>query len=170
MKIITSIGRLIHWIGEYVSLINLILVLLICVDVALRYTLSYSQNWILELEWHLFALVFLLGASYGLKHDKHVRVDVFYQKMSPRTQAWVNLLGTLIFLLPWAYVVIKTSAGFALNSWYMGEGSANPGGLPARYIIKSVIPIAFVLLTLQGLAWIRRDILTLKNTRKRWRV
>ncbi len=127
----------------------------------MRYLFSFSKNWILELEWHIFAVLFLIGASYGLKHDKHVRVDVFYQNMKPKTKAWINLIGTLIFLLPWCYVVVKTSAGFALNSWYMGEGSPNPGGLPARYIIKSIIPLAFVLLGLEGVALVRKHVITI---------
>jgi len=161
MKVLYAIDHFVEWLGDKVSLINLVLVLLICVDVALRYTFSYSKNWILELEWHLFAIIFLLGASYGLRHDKHVRVDVFYQRMTPKTRAWINLIGTLIFLLPWAYVIINTSYGFALNSWYMGEGSPNPGGLPARYLIKAMIPIGFVLLALQGLVWLWQNIKTI---------
>lgn len=145
------------------SLLNLVLVLLICVDVALRYIFSYSKNWILELEWHLFAIIFLVGASYALQHDQHVRVDVFYQKMSKSTKAYINIVGTILFLFPWLYVIIKTSSGFAINSWYMGESSPNPGGLPARYLIKAVMPIAFCLLALEGLAVLRRNILILKN-------
>lgn len=152
-------------LGRYTSWLNLSLVLLICLDVALRYLFSYSKNWILELEWHLFAVIFLLGASYGLQHDKHVRVDIFYQNMSEKAQAWLNLLGTLIFLLPWCYVVVKTSAGFAHTSWIIGEGSANPGGLPARYIIRSVVPLAFVLLAVQGLVIALRQMAIIKNSK-----
>lgn len=164
MKFFSYIDRLIDWVGRYVSLLNLVLVLLICLDVALRYIFSYSKNWMLELEWHLFAIIFLIGASYALQHDQHVRVDVFYQKMSKTTQAYVNIIGTLLFLFPWLYVLIKTSSGFALNSWYMGEGSPNPGGLPARYLIKAVMPLAFILLALEGLAMLRRNIQILKGT------
>ena len=161
MNIFRTIESIIDWVGEHVALLNFVLVILICVDVALRYVFSFSKNWILELEWHLFAILFLLGAAYALKHDKHVRVDVFYQKMNERQQATINFVGTLIFLLPWCYIVLKTASSFALNSWYMGEGSPNPGGLPARYIIKSVVPLAFILLLLEGIVLIRQQIKTL---------
>jgi len=163
MKLWSYIDKFIDWVGRHVSVLNLFLVLLICLDVALRYLFAYSKNWIIELEWHIFSVIFLLGASYGLQHDKHVRVDVFYQKMSATSRAYINLVGTVIFLLPWVYVLVKTSMGFALNSWYMGEGSPNPGGLPARYIIKGLIPMAFLLLGLQGLAILRKNILIIKE-------
>ena len=163
MNIFRAIETVIDWVGEHVSLLNFVLVILICIDVALRYMFSFSKNWILELEWHFFAIIFLLGAAYTLKYDKHVRVDVFYQKMSQRQQAIVNLVGTLIFLFPWCYIVITTSTGFALNSWYMGEGSPNPGGLPARYIIKSIVPLAFILLLLEGIVLVKQQVKTIMS-------
>lgn len=164
VNILDNTSKMIDWIGKRVSILNLILVFLICIDVFLRYLFSFSKNWILELEWHLFAIIFLMGAAYGLKHDKHVRVDVFYQKASDKNKAWINLIGTVLFLLPWCYVIIKTSTDFALNSWSMNEGSPNPGGLPARYFIKSIIPLAFVLLFIEGLYWIKKNINILRST------
>lgn len=128
------------------------LILLICLDVLFRYFFSFSKNWIIELEWHLFALIFLLGSAYALQMDKHVRVDVFYQKFSEKTKAIVNLIGTLVFLIPWCYLVITTAYKFANNSWYIREGSNQPGGLPARYIIKGAIVVGFVLLLAQGVS------------------
>ena len=149
MKVVNVI---IEKIGKAISWLNVALVLLICLDVLFRYFFSFSKNWILELEWHMFALVFLLGSAYALQEDKHVRVDVFYQNFSKKTKAIINLLGTLLFLLPWCYLVITTSYKFANNSWYIREGSNQPGGLPARYIIKSMIVVGFVLLALQGVS------------------
>ncbi len=128
------------------------LVLLIFIDVVLRYLFSQTSAWVIELEWHLFALIFLLGAAYTLKKDQHVRVDVFYTHFSPRKKAWVNLLGTILFLIPWCLIVIYTSYHYADNSFAVKEISADPGGLPARYLIKFSITIGFVLLLLQALA------------------
>ncbi len=136
------------------SWLNVALVLLICLDVLFRYFFSFSKNWILELEWHMFSLVFLLGSAYALQYDKHVRVDVFYQKFSDKTKAIINLVGTVVFLIPWSYLVVTTAYKFANNSWYIREGSNQPGGLPARYIIKFMIVIGFILLALQGVSQI----------------
>jgi len=151
---VTWIDTIIKQIGRAVSWLNIVLIILICIDVMLRYIFNYSKNWMVELEWHFFAIIFLLGSSYALQSDSHVRVDVFYQQFSEKTKSLINLLGTLLFLLPWCYVIIKTATQITLNSWYIKEGSAQPGGLPARYVIKSMIIIGFVLLALQGLSMI----------------
>ena len=148
------INLIIEKIGNAVSWLNVALIVLICLDVLFRYFFSFSKNWILELEWHMFAMVFLLGSAYALQEDKHVRVDVFYQNFSERTKTIVNLLGTVIFLIPWCYLVITTSYKFANNSWYIREGSNQPGGLPARYVIKGMIVVGFILLALQALSFI----------------
>ncbi len=148
------IEKLIEKIGQAISWFNVILIGLICMDVLFRYFFSFTKNWILELEWHLYSMVFLLGSAFALQKEKHVRVDVFYQKFSERNKTIVNLIGTIVFLLPWCYLVITSAYKFASNSWYIGEGSSQPGGLPARYIIKSMIVIGFVLLFLQGMVMI----------------
>ncbi len=146
-----TINSLIEWIGSKISWISFFLVLIICIDVFLRYAFSSTKTWILDLEWQLFSILFLLGAAYGLKHDQHVRVDLFYQKFSDKTKAWVNLLGTIFFLLPWCLIIIVKAWNYALNSWYVKEGSPD-GGLPAWYIVKFCIVLGFMLLLLQGLA------------------
>ena len=157
------IDLFIEKIGKTVSWLNVILIGLICLDVLFRYFFSFSKNWIIELEWHMFAILFLLGSAYALQEDKHVRVDVFYQRFSKKTQSIINLIGTLVFLLPWCFLVITTSYKFANNSWYIREGSPQPGGLPARYVIKGMIVIGFVLLAIQGLSLIIKYIRNLKS-------
>lgn len=154
-KMIDSINS---WIGKAVAWLTFVLVLLICTDVALRYIFSFSQAGFYELEWHLFAAIFLLGAAYTLRYDKHVRVDVFYTRFSTRTKAWVNLIGTFIFLLPFCFVIMYTSVPFVSDSYAILESSPDPGGLPYRFIIKSTIPIGFGLLLLQGLSEILKSI------------
>jgi len=140
-----------------------VLVLLMCYDVFMRYTFDSSKAWILELEWHFFALIFLLGTSYALKEDKHVRVDVFYADFSEKKKAWINMIGTLFFLIPWCLVIIWKSGIYAYSSFDILEGSAQPGGLPARFIIKGMITFAFVTLLFQGISQILKSIVTLKS-------
>lgn len=161
------INVIIEKIGNAVSWLNVALILLICLDVLFRYFFSFSKNWILELEWHMFALVFLLGSAYALQEDKHVRVDVFYQNFSEKTKTIINLLGTLTFLIPWCYLVITTSYKFANNSWYIKEGSNQPGGLPARYVIKGMIVIGFILLAMQGISFMIKY--SIQLIRKEWK-
>lgn len=152
--------------GKAIAWLTSALVALFCMDVALRYIFNISYAGVFEMEWHLFAIIFLLGAGYSLRHDKHVRVDVFYSRFSEKQQAWVNLLGVLIFLLPLCFVIIKTSLLFVYNSWIIQEGSPDPGGLPARYIIKSAIPIGFLLLFLQGISLAIKSLLIILNPPK----
>lgn len=148
-------------IGKGVSWLTTALVLVICYDVAARYLFNTSSAGIVELEWYLFSFIFLLGAAYALKYDKHVRVDVFYQNFSPKTQAWVNLIGTILFLIPFCYVTIITSFKFTGNAYAINEVSPDPGGLPARFIVKGAIPIGFLLLMLQAISLAFRSILTI---------
>jgi len=146
------IDKLNDWIGKTVSWLNLILVLVIVVDVAMRYIFSITSAASFELEWHLFAVIFLLGAAYTLQQDKHVRVDVFYHRFSKKTQAWVNLIGTVALLLPFCAVACWESVSFVQTSYAFRETSPDPGGLPARYMIKAAIPAGFFLLGLQGIS------------------
>jgi TRAP-type mannitol/chloroaromatic compound transport system permease small subunit len=146
-------------LGIFASWITTLMVLVVCYDVVTRYFLKKSSVAVQEMEWHLFAIVFLIGAAYTLKHDRHVRVDVLYMKFKPKIKAWVNLLGSLIFLIPVCVIGIWSSVNFMANSFLIGEGSPDPGGLPARYILKAVIPFSFLLLLLQGLSLFFRSMM-----------
>ena len=165
MKFLDRYIRFVDWlnekIGRGIAWLTTLLVLVVGYDVFTRYLLKRSSVAVQELEWHLFALIFLLAAAYTLKDDRHVRVDVFYTNFSPRRQAWVNLLGTLVFLIPFAVVMIAASEQFVLNSFRLGETSPNPGGLPARYLLKAAIPAGFFLLLLQGIALAFRSLKTI---------
>ena len=141
-------------VGRVVSWLTAVLVAVVCYDVFTRYVA------VQELEWHLFALIFLLGAAYSLKHDQHVRVDVFYSRFSPRKQAWVNLIGSVLFLIPFCVIVIVSSQYFVVSAFHIGETSPDPGGLPARWVLKAAIPLGFVLLLLQGLSLACRSLLS----------
>jgi len=139
-------------VGSVVMWLTTLLVLVVCYDVFTRYLLKESSVAVQELEWHIFGIIFLLGAACTLKEDKHVRVDVFYTRFSDRGKAWVNLLGSIVFLMPFALLVIWTSKDFVINSFIIKEMSPNPGGLPARYLLKASIPLGFMLLFLQSLS------------------
>ena len=148
-----------EWSGRAVSWLVLAMVLIISYDVAMRYLFLDGSVALQELEWHLFALLFLLGGAYTFKHDSHVRVDIFYHSrwMDARRRAWVDLLGGLLLLLPFCLLIIISSLPFVANAYAMGEGSPDPGGLPYRFLLKAAIPLSFALLLLQGLAHMLRN-------------
>lgn len=154
--ILKRIAAFINWVNERVgrgvSWLTTILVMLVCFDVITRYLMNDTQTWIMEMEWHLFALIFLFGAGYAFKHDRHVRVDLFYTRFSARNQALVNLFGGILFLIPWSLLILYAAFKYALVSYQIGETSPDPGGLPARYIIKFSIVLGMFFLLLQGIA------------------
>lgn len=163
-KIANTIDRINEWVGRSTAWLTTALVVLVMVDVIARYLFNTSKAWTIELEWHLFALIFLFGAGYAMKHDRHVRVDLFYSRFSPRDKALVNLIGGVIFLIPWCLLIIYSAWGYALESYRIGEMSPDPGGLPALYLIKFAIVIGIFLLLLQGVAEVIRAYLTLQQT------
>lgn len=130
-------------------------------DVLARYLFKSGSVALQELEWHLFAVMFLLSAGYTLKHEGHVRVDIIYAKLGSRGKAVIDLLGALFFLLPLCGLIIYTSVPFIQNSWAALERSSDPGGLPARYALKAMIPVGFALLFLQGACQLLKNIATL---------
>lgn len=139
-------------VGRATSWVTLLMVLVVFVDVVMRYLFNTSFVFTQEMEWHLFSFVFLIGAGYTLLEDGHVRVDIVYQRLSPKGRAWINLIGVIFFLIPGCYMVIHTSWGFVMNAWEVLEGSPDPGGVPYRFLIKSTITIGFTLLLLQGIS------------------
>ncbi len=112
----------------------------------------WSSNAFLEGQWYLFSTIFLLGAGYTLFKDKHVRVDVLYSRFTPSKQRWLNLVGTLIFAIPFCLLGLWSSVDFVTNSWSIAEMSPDAGGLP-RYPVKTLIPLGFLLLLIQCLVW-----------------
>jgi len=147
-----AIDRSNEMVGRIVSWVSLLLVLVVFVDVVMRYLFKTSFVFTQELEWHLFAFIFLIGAGYTLLHDGHVRVDIIYQRLSVKGRAWINLIGVIFFLIPGCYLVISTSWHFVGNSLSMLEGSPDPGGIPYRFIVKSTMTVGYALLLLQGLS------------------
>lgn len=119
-----------------------------------RYTgVSLSSNALFDIQWYMFSVIFLLGAAYGLRREVHVRVDVAYARFGPRGRSWVDLIGTVLFVVPFSLMMLWTSWPAVRNSWAVREGSPDPGGL-ARYPIKTLLLICFSLLLLQALSQI----------------
>jgi|TARA_B110000971_G_scaffold135797_1_gene138827 TRAP-type mannitol/chloroaromatic compound transport system permease small subunit len=162
-NIINSIDILNETIGRAASWLVLAMVLLICYDVTMRYSFHQGSVALQELEWHLFALIFLLGSAYTLKHNNHVRVDILYQSqyLSNKHRAMINILGIILFLIPFCVLILITTWPFVENAYYYLEGSPDPGGLPYRYLLKGSILVAFTLLILQGVAELLRNYLIL---------
>lgn len=153
---VRAVDAVSEWTGRAVRWLVAVMVVVGAFNAVARYLgrwtgTSLSSNVYIELQWYLFSLVFLLGASYALKHDAHVRVDVLYGRLSPRGRAWIDLLGTVLFLLPFSVFMLAASWPSVAASWRVRELSPDPGGLP-RYPIKAVILVAFVLLIAQGVA------------------
>ncbi len=154
-------------IGYLVGWLTTLMVLIVFYDTIMRYVFNKGNIALQELEWHLFAVVFLVGAAYTLKQDGHVRVDIIYMKLSKKTKAWIDFLGTFVFLIPFCIMVILSTKGFIINSWSVREVSPDPGGLGARYILKAMIPLGFSLLIIQGLSEAAKNLLVIMDSKKR---
>jgi len=138
--------------GALASIAMILLLLNVFYDVVMRYAFNDVSIGMQELEWHLFSCLFLLGIPYAMQRDGHVRVDILYDRWTDSTKAWVNLFGSLLFVLPFIAIVTFYSIGFSFDAYEMGEGSGDPGGLPHRWIIKALIPISFILMGIASLS------------------
>jgi len=148
--------------GMLVSWLVLVMVLLVSYDVTMRYFFQSGSVALQEMEWHLFSLIFLIGAAYTLKHDDHVRLDLFYKSkfMDDRRRAWIDLFGSIFLLIPFCILIILSAWPFVYQSYIHLEGSPDPGGLPYRWILKASIPLGFTFLLLQGVSEIVKNLST----------
>ncbi len=163
LKLAGVLGGISEWTGRVVSWLTFVLVLITTWDVLARYVFRSGSVALQELEWHIFSVIFLTAAAFTLQRDGHVRVDIFYARLGRRGKAIIDFTGTLIFLLPFCAMIIYTSAGFVESSWKFGEASGDPGGLPARYVLKAMIPFGFALLSVQGVCLAIRSFVTIIN-------
>lgn len=154
LKIISIIDAFTECTGKFISIFVIILVLLVGYDVSMRYLFNSGSIAIQELEWHLFSIILLLGSAYTLKHDEHVRLDIFYSSklINDKVRIWFDVLGTLLILLPFCLLIIISAWPFVTQAYIHNEISPDPGGLPARWLIKAVIPLGFFFLLIQGIA------------------
>lgn len=155
------LNTLSEWTGRVISWLTLFMVLITFGIVVLRYAFEIGSIAAQESVIYVHALVFLLGAAYTLKHDGHVRVDIFYRGFGPRGQAWVDLFGALFLLTPVCLFILWSSWDYVSSSWALREGSRETAGLPGVYLLKTTIPVMAVLVLLQGLAQTARALLIL---------
>lgn len=158
LPIFAAIDALNRRIGRAVAWLTLAMVLVGAGTAVSRYAFRSVSNATIELQWHLFSVVFLLGAAYTLRTNSHVRVDVFYGRLSARKRAWIDLVGGVVLLVPFCAIGLWSGWRTFQLSWETREGSPDPGGLLV-YPIKAVIPLAFLLLLLQGLSEIHKRLL-----------
>lgn len=143
----------------YIAAIAMVLMLFnVAYDVIMRYFFKASSIGMQELEWHLFSVVFLFGMAYSLKENGHVRVDMFYERMKPKKQAIINILGSLFFILPFSLLIVKSGYSFAFEAYELGEMSGDPGGLTNRWVVKSAIAASFIFLIIATLSFILHNL------------
>ena len=157
-----GIDDFIDFVGRITSWISLVLALVMGANVLLRYGFSYGRIWAQELEWHLLVPLVLLGMSYALRHGEHVRVDILFATFSARTKQMIELISAILGML-FSLLVIWLSLAYVYQSWSIDEGTANPGGIDYRYVIKAVIPVGFGLLFLQSLSDAIHGVLKLRS-------
>ncbi len=150
-KLADGIDWFIDLVGRMISWLALAVALVMGTNVLLRYGFSIGEIWAQELEWHLLVPLTLIGMSYALRHGEHVRVDVLFVTFNDRTKRAVDVISAVIAMI-FSLLVIWLSFGFVEQSWVIGEGSPNPGGLGALYLMKAMVPLGFALLFLQSLA------------------
>ncbi len=147
-----ALDSLSSWVAKIAAWLCVALVLVTVTDVLLRYFFQAGSVAVQEMEWHLFGIIFLFGIAKTYQDDEHVRVDIVYSRLSEKAQAWVNIIGTLIFLVPLSAIIIWSSIPYVEAAFRLSEQSADPGGLPYRFLIKATIPFGFFLLLLQAAA------------------
>jgi TRAP-type mannitol/chloroaromatic compound transport system permease small subunit len=161
-----GLSTAIDLLNEKIGYICNFLVLAACIvsaaNAMIRYAFGYSSNGWLELQWYMFAILVMFGASYTFKRNEHVRVEIFYLMISERAQIWLDLIGTLFFLIPSCLLLSYLSWPFFYQSYAVGEISSNAGGL-VRWPIKLVVPVGLVMLALQGVSEVIKRIAALQG-------
>jgi TRAP-type mannitol/chloroaromatic compound transport system permease small subunit len=166
MRPLLALSQAIDLINEKIGYVCNLLVLFACIvsagNAMIRYAFGYSSNGWLELQWYMFAILVMFGASYTFKRNEHVRVEIFYLFLSERGQLWLDMIGTLFFLIPSCLLLAYLSWPFFHQAYAVGEMSGNAGGL-IRWPIKFVIPSGFVMLALQGVSEVIKRIAALQG-------
>jgi TRAP-type mannitol/chloroaromatic compound transport system permease small subunit len=152
------ISKTVDIVGKIISFLLFLMVLNVSYDVMMRYLFHNSSVGMQEMEWHLFAVIFLFGIGIALKEEGHVRVDFLFDTFSARKKAIVNIIGTLLFLLPFALLILTGSLEFVNDAYITQEISEDPGGLHYRWLIKGMIPLSFMFLSFSAVGYILQNI------------
>ena len=162
-KFFDRFSNVMGWIAGF---LNLVMLVNVFYDSIMRYFFNSGSIALQEMEWHLFAVVFLFGMAFTLKEDGHVRVDILYDSFSPRWKAVVNIGGTLLFLIPLSVLITEGSIWYVHEAYTSAEISGDPGGLTQRWLIKAVIPTSFVFLIVSAIGFVIHNISIFKGLEK----
>jgi len=144
--------KIVTWFGKTCAWLSFAIVLIICFDVVFRYAFRATQIWMIELEWHLFGILFIVCGAWCWLEDRHVRVDVIYGRMRQTIKNRIDLIGHMLLAIPWIVVVIYVTFIYAGYSFSWQENSPDPGGLPGRYFIKYILCFGFVLMAFAAIS------------------
>ncbi|WP_321313320.1 TRAP transporter small permease subunit [Halarcobacter sp.] len=163
LNISNRLDTFIERIGQISSWLIFILVLQVSGDVLFRYFFHVSSIAEQELQWHILAAIAMFGSAFTFQQGEHVRVDLFYHHYSKNVKVWMDVLIPLLIIIPFSLFIIYLSSQYVMQSYATGEVSPDPGGLPYRYLVKSLIPLGFTLILVQGLAVLFRAISHIKG-------
>ena len=161
IPIVSFLNGIVRRIAGTTAWLNVALVLVILLQVVLRYGFSHGLVPLEELMWHLYAVAFMFGMAYAITNDSHIRVDIVHMNLSRRKQHVLEILGILFLMFPFLWVLFDHSLAWAWDSFQNGETSQNPTGLPYRWVVKSVVPISMVLMFIAALARLIQEVLLL---------
>jgi TRAP-type mannitol/chloroaromatic compound transport system permease small subunit len=167
IPLVDFLSGIVRRVAETAAWLNLVLIGVILTQVVLRYGFNRGLVPLEELMWHLYAVAFMFGLAYGVSNDTHIRVDLLHVALPPRVRHLLEILGILLLFMPFLWVVFHHSLDWVMDSYRVGEGSSSPQGLPHRWVIKSVIPVSFVLMFLAALARLVRETCLLLQIRPR---
>ena len=156
LKAERAFNRFSDWVGSFSAVLLLLLLASVFYDVVMRYLFNDVSIGMQELEWHLYSMVFLFGVAYTLKADGHVRVDIVYERLGTKPKAVIDIIGTLFFVWPFCFLVAGYGLGFAYEAYDIGERSGDPGGLPYRWVIKSMISLSFLCVIVSSIGFMLR--------------
>lgn len=163
LKLEQLINQYLKILGAISAVLFILLLFNVFYDVIMRYVFNDVSIGMQEMEWHLFAAIFLIAIPYTVYSGGHVRVDLIYERLGVKKRAWIDLVCTLVFLLPFCLLVGWYGIGFAQEAYELGEMSGDPGGLPYRWIIKAFIPFAFFSMAISGIGIIIKSINTFRG-------
>ncbi len=158
LKLERSFDKFADAIGSFTAFIMVLMILNVTYDVIMRYFFNTGSIAMQEMEWHLFSVIILLGISYTLKEDGHVRVDLIYDRLSNKKKAKINMVGVALFILPVALLIGVESIPYVIESFNSNEQSGDPGGLQYRWIVKSLIPLSFFLLIITAIGFFIKNL------------
>lgn len=158
LKLEKGFDKFADMIGNITAFAMVLMIINVFYDVVMRYFFKSGSIAMQEMEWHLFSVIILLGISYTLKEDGHVRVDLIYDRLSDKRKAMINMVGVVAFILPIAFLVGISSIDNAVEAYMSGEKSGDPGGLTNRWIVKALIPLSFLLLIITSIGYFIKNL------------